>query len=253
MKNTQQTGLVLRGNAPQITLASGSEAARDSLIARLDRIKRVSSTAELALATEAIREAKALLRSVEVSRKAVKAPLTAVTRQVDEIAAVFANPLEASLAKRQDLVDEYVTEQERARVAAEAAARAEAARIEQERAAAAAAAEAKLAADLAKAKTEAARTRALERAEDRQQQAADAAASAYAELPVAQRMAKPEGVAVRTVKQFEVLDITALYQARPDLVDLCPNGPAIRVALRAGLQGAPGLRVWEETSAVVRQ
>lgn len=252
MSKSPPLGLVLRGNTPQITLAGGSETSRDALISRLSRIRKVSSAAELALATEVIREAKAMLKLVEASRKEVKQPLIAAGRQIEELAQGFVSPLSAELDNRQRLVDAYVAEQEAKRQAAAAAAAAEAAKIEEARAKAAAAAEAKLQADLAKARTEAARAKALERAEERQAVAADAASMAYASLPMATAMARPEGLSVRTEAQFELLDVQALLAARPDLCNVEPNGTAIRAALRAGLRACPGLRIWESTKAVVR-
>lgn len=249
---TPPTGLVLRGPAPQVSLASGSEQARDALLSRLAKLKPVSTPATLALSTEVIRDTKALLKSVETTRNAVLAPIRDLTKQVNKVAEDFVAKLETVLADRQADVNSYLASEERKRLAAEAAAREEAAKIEAARAAEAAAAERRLAAELARAKSETARANALARAEERQAAAADAASAAYAELPVAQATQRPEGLAVRTVPVFELLDVRALYAARPDLVSLEANGPAIRAALRAGLRNCAGLRIWEETSGIVK-
>ena len=62
---------------------------------------------------------------------------------------------------------------------------------------------------------------------------------------------KPEGVALRQLWKFEVVDIRALFKARPDLCVIEPNNASIRAQIPYN-QSLPGLRIWQEAKASVR-
>ena len=62
---------------------------------------------------------------------------------------------------------------------------------------------------------------------------------------------KPEGVALRQSWKFEVVDINALFMARPDLCVIEPNNAGIRAQIPHN-QSLPGLRIWQEAKASVR-
>jgi hypothetical protein len=64
--------------------------------------------------------------------------------------------------------------------------------------------------------------------------------------------AKAQGQVVRKVKRFEVLSLTTLAASCPNLCRIEPNTAAINAAIRAGVSGIPGLRIWEEIDTNVR-
>jgi len=61
-----------------------------------------------------------------------------------------------------------------------------------------------------------------------------------------------EGVSTVKVPKFEVLSITDLYGARPDLVEMYERPIAINKAIREGATEIPGLRIWWETQVSTR-
>ena len=70
-------------------------------------------------------------------------------------------------------------------------------------------------------------------------------------VPVVPKRA--EGMIVKKVKKFRVVDAHALYLARPDLCDIQVSVSRVNAALRVeGTASLPGLEVWEETEATVR-
>jgi len=90
------------------------------------------------------------------------------------------------------------------------------------------------------------------------EEAADAARAEAADKIAASQLAainsegpRPEGITSRTSWKFEVVDIAALYAARPELCVITPNNAAIRAVVKMGAK-IPGLRVWQEAAAIVR-
>lgn len=127
---------------------------------------------------------------------------------------------------------------------------------------------------LAKAKSEKEAGEARQRAEIERQQAAKAAeehrlametqarvqasqavqraeqqALAIAPAPV---QAKPDGLTVKGVWKFEVLDAHKAYLERPSFFELKVRALAVNEAIRQGMRECPGIRVWKETKAGVR-
>ena len=64
--------------------------------------------------------------------------------------------------------------------------------------------------------------------------------------------AKPKGVAMKQRMRVEVIDVHALYAARPDLVRLEANLSAIQEYCHPDLPPVPGLKLWFETTAETR-
>jgi hypothetical protein len=64
-------------------------------------------------------------------------------------------------------------------------------------------------------------------------------------------MTKPVGLSLRTHVNYEVVDLRALYKARPDLCSVIENKMAIRATIsgKDGERDIPGLRIWEEKGA----
>lgn len=64
--------------------------------------------------------------------------------------------------------------------------------------------------------------------------------------------AKVSGVFTNRVMEYEVVDVLALFKARPDLCRLEPNASAIREKCAPGVE-IPGLRLWYEDRTTVRR
>jgi len=192
--------------------------------------------------TNAVRDIKRLLKEVEDGRKAVKAPVLDIGRKIDAAAAEFTATLEAEANRLTGLLTAYETQQRR--IAAEAEAKRQAELKRQQEEAELARKRALLLETEAREKREAAeraareatnaeaRAKAQEEARKAQEEQAKAAAEKakreeadrlqQAELmrAPAPTVARPSGVSASTPWTFEVVDLKALYAARPELVDL---------------------------------
>lgn len=224
--------------------------------------------------TNAVRDIKRLLKEVEDGRKAVKAPVLDIGRKIDAAAAEFTATLEAEANRLTGLLTAYETQQRR--IAAEAEAKRQAEIRKQEAEARAAQAEierkareaeqARLAAERAarEATNAEARAKAQEEARKAQEEQAKAAAEKakreeadrlqQAELmrAPAPTVARPSGVSASTPWTFEVVDLKALYAARPELVDLVIRRNDTITRIRQGEREIPGLRIYQDTKVVVR-
>jgi hypothetical protein len=221
--------------SPQIELSVAAFNARTLALEASGRIKAIASVADLDSAAAALTKLKALTRSVEDSRKEVKAPVLEVGRRIDAVAKDYLTPLESEAKRLSVIVGSYQEAQRR---------KAEKEREEAARAQAEALAEmnAKQAEAIAQGDEEAADAA---RAEAADKIAASQLAAINAEGP------RPEGITSRTSWKFEVVDIAALYAARPELCVITPNNAAIRAVVKMGAK-IPGLRVWQEAAAIVR-
>jgi hypothetical protein len=221
--------------SPQIELSVAAFNARTLALEASGRIKAIASVADLDSAAAALTKLKALTRSVEDSRKEVKAPVLEVGRRIDAVAKDYLTPLEAEAKRLSVIVGSYQEAQRR---------KAEKEREEAARAQAEALAEmnAKQAEAIAQGDEEAADAA---RAEAADKIAASQLAAINSEGP------RPEGITSRTSWKFEVVDIAALYAARPELCVITPNNAAIRAVVKMGAK-IPGLRVWQEAAAIVR-
>jgi len=234
---TDTLEIVVSGSlpSPQIELSPAAFNARTLALEASGRIKAIASVADLDSAAAALTKLKALTRSVEDSRKKVKAPVLEVGRRIDAVAKDYLTPLETEAKRLSVIVGSYQEAQRR---------KAEKEREEAARAQAQALAEmnAKQAEAIAQGDEEAADAA---RADAADKIAASQLAAINAEGP------RPEGITSRTSWKFEVVDIAALYAARPELCVITPNNAAIRAVVKMGAK-IPGLRVWQEAAAIVR-
>lgn len=222
----------------------------------------------------AVRDIKRLLKEVEDGRKAVKAPVLDIGRKIDAAAAEFTATLEAEANRLTGLLVGYETEQRRIAAEAEAKRQEELKRQQEEaelarkrallletearekrEAAERAAREATNAEARAKAQEEARKAQ-----EARQQAAAEKAKQEEAEKlqqaellrAPAPTVTRPSGVSASTPWTFEVVDLKALYAARPELVDLVIRRNDTITRIRQGEREIPGLRIYQDTKVVVR-
>jgi hypothetical protein len=231
--------ITVAGSLPKPTIAIVPAAleARRVALAVSSECKEITGVMDLEAAAAALTTIKGLTRSVEDSRKEVKAPVLEVGRNIDAVAKDYLAPLEAESKRLSAMVGTY---QEAARRKAEKE-REEAARVQAE---AVAEMQRKQAAAVAAGDEEA--------ADAARAEAADKIAEAQINLANAEGP-RPEGIVTKTAWKFEVTDIEALHKARPELVVLEPNNAAIRAVVKASNGKAiPGLRVWQEAGAIVR-
>jgi len=224
--------------------------------------------------TNAVRDIKRLLKEVEDGRKAVKAPVLDIGRKIDAAAAEFTATLEAEANRLTGLLTAYETQQRR--IAAEAEAKRQAELKRQQEEAELARKRALLLETEAREKREAAeraareatnaeaRAKAQEEARKAQEEQAKAAAEKakreeadrlqQAELmrAPAPTVARPSGVSASTPWTFEVVDLKALYAARPELVDLVIRRQDTITRIRQGEREIPGLRIYQDTRVTVR-
>lgn len=71
-------------------------------------------------------------------------------------------------------------------------------------------------------------------------------------LAMAKPVPKAEGASTRRPWKYEVLDLKALYAARPELVDLTARGRDILSHIAAGAREIPGLRIYQDIDVGVR-
>lgn len=222
---------------------------------------------------EALAAVNRLLKEVESGRKEVKAPVLDLGRRIDATAEEFTAPLAVAQKALQTVLTKDAEEQ--ARIAREAEAKRQAELKRQQEEAAAKQAELdRQAREAEAAKAEADRkareaTDAESRAKAQQEakEAADKAATlaaqkekeaAEAKLEQAELLrqpvapAKPTGVSVRTPWTFDVVDIHALYNACPDLVELTVRRSEVLALIRTGTREIPGLNIRQETVANAR-
>lgn len=256
---------------------------RDELVQKASLIKTVTDEASQALAVAAVRDLKAISKAVEANRTALKAPVLALGRQIDTLAKEFTAGIEAESRRIEQRVASYQAEQrrlqeeeERRRQQIARKAEEEQRRLAEERAAKEAAAAAALLAEQRAAEdalfamlgdepatTEhppaasqpAGPTAAELQAEadalrKRESEAEAAKLQQMARTPA--RSLKVNGLAVQERWTFTVTSLPELYQHKPDLVKLEARTAEINAAIKAGLRTCPGLRIFEETKAVVR-
>lgn len=246
--------LVIHGlaTAPKITVSVDAEISKRAALENARAVAKVESVEELRTCVEATRRLKELEKIVEESRKAIKAPVLALGKDIDSAAQTFVTDIERESARLSRLAGAYQAEEQRKAREAEAARQREMERIERERLEAE-----RKAKEEAAAKAKSALTlEDLERLEEEREareveakrKADEAAVAATITAPAPTKVA---GVATVTVVKFEVVNIEDLYSDRPDLVELVPKRAAINEAIKSNRK-IPGLRVWEETQARVR-
>jgi len=236
---SEQLEIVVSGPLPrpEIELTPAAFNAREIALLTSGNIKAIATVSDLDAAAGALTTIKSLTRSIEDSRKEVKAPVLEVGRRIDAVAKDYLAPLDTEARRLSIMVGSYQ----------EAAVRKAAKEREAQAAIQAAAVEEMIAKQNAAAASgdEAAGDTARAKAADII--AASQIAATNAEGP------KADGIVTRTAWKFEVSDIDALYAARPELCVVTPNNAAIRAVLK-GNNGKPiaGLRIWQEAGAIVR-
>jgi hypothetical protein len=231
------------GELPGIQYDQEEIQKRDALVLRAEQIMAVTTADEQAMAVAVGQDLRNWVKDIEAARVEVKAPFRERAELVDSLAKGAVAPLKAELDRLSRLVSCFqAQEAERVRLAEDARQK-EIARLEAER---------KKAEDDARVMQAAmVSDKDLEEAIAAEAAAKKAQEDAYnriaAPLPEAQ---KATGAATRKEMCYEVLDVHALYRARPELVRLEANAAAIRATVVVGMV-VPGLRIWEETKTVI--
>ena len=248
--------LSITGLSPSVAvdIAPEAHALKATAIGSAGLVVAVTTESQQSFAVAVLKDIKSITKQIESARVAIKAPVLKLGKDIDHAASSFIADLDAHEKRITGLVSKYQAEQARIAREAEMARQAELDRIERERVKAEAEAARIAAEELRKAKT-------LEEAEAaamRQQQAtidaehkAQAAETKVILAPV-EAPVRAQGMQVRQVPRYEVLDIREVALHRPDLVRIEPNGDAIVREIRAGNVQIKGLRCWVETVAGVR-
>ena len=223
--------------SPEIILSPSALNAREVAISAASQVTEITCVTDLDDAARALTNIKALTRSVEDSRKDVKAPVLEVGRRIDIVAKEYLEPLETEARRLSVMVGSY---QEAERRKAERI-RAEEARRQQEAIIA-----------MQQKQREAMEVGNEKAADEARAEAADTIAESQLKV-IAAEGPRAEGISTRTSWKFEVVDIAALHLQSPDLCVVEPNNAAIRAIIKA-TNGRPikGLRIWSEAGAIVR-
>lgn len=248
--------LSIAGWGPKVSVEIAPEAhtQKEDALGTAALVRAVTTPAQQEFAVAALREIKGIKKKIEDSRRAIKAPVLTLGKDIDSAAATFCAELDAEESRITKAVSTYQAEEARKAREAEEAKQAELRRIEHERLAAEREAQ-------RKADEEARAARSLEAAEDaaKRHEAEKLRAAVEAQKAREAVIVKPvvaparaEGMAVRQVPRFEIIDIRALAFARPDLVRVEPNTMAINNEIKSGNLTITGLRCWMETVAGVR-
>ncbi len=236
---------------------------RDTLVARARAIEAITSDEQVTVITEIASLIKGLRGEIEKSRKALKDPVLIIGAAIDKVAKETMNEALKEMIRLEDLLGAYQAHKEQKVAAERHRIEAEACRIreEAERKARIAEEEARKAQETL-AKTEAsddiaAALDAEVKAAQRESEAREAQARAEttprftAPLPTAPKIS---GAAVRTVWDFEVIDLDALYKALPLAVNLTPKPLVIKEAIKTAERQAagqpfsiPGLKLFKST------
>lgn len=237
------TALTITGlQAAEIAIAPEARELRDKLLVEIRGVTAVADAFDADVAADVLKRATQLSRGIEADRTTVKAPVLALGKQIDALAKEITAELDIEIGRVSRVLGAYQLAEKQKAEAADRLARDEARRIQAE-----AEQKAREAAKAADSDTEA-----LAAAS----QIMDTAAAKIVETRkaiVSTVAPKAADTAVRVDVCFEVDDIVALYAARPELVNLEPNGAAIRAICKANpkLQ-LPGLRHWTEAKTNIR-
>jgi pyruvate/2-oxoglutarate dehydrogenase complex dihydrolipoamide acyltransferase (E2) component len=260
-------------SSPSVAIDPSAWAARDSAISEARCVGKVCDPLTAELAVVALKSLKDLSRTVEKHRKDIKEPVLNLGRLIDSTAKDFCADLEKEetritklLNAYQSEIDRIAREQEEKRQAdirrlqeEERKRQEEAARKEREAKAAQEAAERAareaVNAEQRKAAIEQARLADEERRRLAAQAAQEAAIARQAEAKAMQPTQAPqraEGASVQRPWVFDLIDINALYKARPELVELNVKRSEILARIRAGEREIPGVKIYQETKVSVR-
>lgn len=220
-----------------VEINADAEAKKTKALALSSEITEVADDFDNQCAVSAVREIKSIADDVEKCRKKVKAPVLELVKSIDQAAKDFTLSLADEQRRVNALITSYATEQRRIAFEAERKRQEEQQKLEAEREAAA-----------AKLKS-AATAEEVKEARATVEQVVKAEADIKAVLTAPK---KTEGLVVRTVKGFKIIDIEALHKARPDLVHVMPKRSEILEAIKSA-ESIPGLEIFEQTKTSVRK
>lgn len=225
-----------------ITAADSARVQRDQLLAQASAVMTVQDRIDADDATAVLRELSHFSKEIELARANAKAPALAIGKQIDKLAKELSDEINVEAARISRVLGAFEAEERRkadaARIAAENAAQDIARKAREE---AAKAARSAPDAETADRKADAILAEAAEKQVTLRQAAANLAAP------------KAAGTQMREDVCFEVTDIRALYAEAPHLVNLEPNGTAIRAILRSNPTiKIAGLKHWREAKLNVR-
>lgn len=236
----------------QIEIAESAIVSRDNLLANAANITEVNDTFGKEAALTMRKKLKGDFKSVEDTRKELKAPLLALGKKIDKAAKEYQAPIEVEGKRIAGLLGEY-EEQERKRIEAEEAERKRKIKEEQDRIREE---ERKKAFELKKKADEAAAKAASEEEAERIQAAAEVKARQDAEEAAARlKEVKKENTAIEkkgsnvrltTTYHFEVENLEAFFAFHPELCDITPNNKAIKAALKEGKK-LTAVKSWKTT------
>ncbi|MDP0498706.1 MAG: hypothetical protein Q7P63_01280 [Verrucomicrobiota bacterium JB022] len=218
----------------ELAVAPALHEARGAALKAAAEITTVVDSWDAEVATDAVRQCKNLAKEVEAARKQVKQPILDLGRKIDDTSKEFSKDLNAQVQRLERLLGAYqAAEREKAEKARRAA-------LEEERKIREAA------------QREAAEAFTDEEAEQALNNAADQVSALRQQNTTLDY--KPAGTALLIQRKFEVEDIDALFQARPELCKIEPNNEAIRSLLKVSkkLPSIPGIRAWEEAKSSIR-
>jgi len=240
-----------------VRVVATGQALREEALQKTRKVAIVIDEHSQQQAIAAVAVAKGLMKSVEQSRKEVKAPLLDWGKQIDSVAVDFCSPLHAEVNRLETLIAAFQNQEAR-RVEAENTERLKRQIAEQQEALRIQKAQDEASRKAMEATTEKQRQTALKlQAELAQQRAELEIESAEAESNRVIEAPKAEGASVRQTYDFTVLDVAALYAAHPDCVKLEPKKSAIRNLIEfKQISGAkieiPGVKIREVTKVAVR-
>jgi hypothetical protein len=236
----QSTAIITLNALPSAPTATEQALARrDELVLAAAGLKLVTTPESAQIAGDHLKALKQYLTNVETARKAVKQPVDDLASEIQLLAAALTAAPQEQKKRIDSMLANYQAEQLRKQREAEAEARREEQRILDEAAAKAAKAEAS--GRNVDAKLEKIDAKAFE------QVATVRATVAAVAAP------KIEGVGLRSEPDFEILDLHALYAAKPELVKLEVD----RVALKSYLKKfpkaeLPGVKHWVRNFTATR-
>lgn len=230
------------------SVTAAAEEFRNEIVLKARDVTAIDSALANTEAGEVCRDIRRHLKAVEDMRKELTLPLLDCQRLLKSLADDHILPLKDELARIELLATGWQLAENKRVEDARRAQEAEIARLEQERLAA-----------LAKLAQEAAAVAPAGQPDDEEawhreqeaKKALDAVAAAklavqVAPPPVAQ---KARGQQMRQVLRYEVLDIAAVYAARPELCEVSIK-PAAVLATCDPRFPVPGLKLWHEDKAI---
>lgn len=242
------TALIVSGiDSPDISVNESLTEERDLALESASLVPRVTNPAQFAMATAAIGRLNSIAKTVETSRKEVKAPVIALGKRIDDVAAQFLGKVTTEVARLKSGASAYQAEVDRQ--AREAREKAERERREAEEKARREA-EAKAKEEMAKAKTQEDLDRAAQTLADTEKKIAEEARPLL--TPVATATAQAKGTVITKPWRFRVKDIKALYAAKPELCEVLVSASRVNEAIRNGLRECPGLEIYQDTNVTVR-